>query len=53
MKLASWNINLVRLRQALVLDRLQGLELDVLCLQEIQIRLRNSFCKKRKRLCFH
>ena len=53
MKLASWNINSVRLRQALVLDRLQGLDLDVLCLQEIQIRLRNSFCKKRKRLCFH
>jgi len=34
MKLASWNINSVRLRQALVLDRLQGLDLDVLCLQE-------------------
>lgn len=34
MKLASWNINSVRLRQALVLDRLQSLDLDVLCLQE-------------------
>ena len=34
MKLASWNINSVRLRQALVLDRLQALDLDVLCLQE-------------------
>ena len=34
MKLASWNINSVRLRQGLVLDRLQGLDLDVLCLQE-------------------
>ena len=34
MKLASWNINSVRLRQNLVLDRLEGLGLDVLCLQE-------------------
>ena len=34
MKLASWNINSVRLRQNLVLDRLEGLRLDVLCLQE-------------------
>ena len=34
MKLASWNINSVRLRQALVLDRLRALDLDVLCLQE-------------------
>jgi exodeoxyribonuclease-3 len=34
MKLASWNINSVRLRLDLVLDRLQKLDLDVLCLQE-------------------
>ena len=34
MKLASWNINSVRLRQNLVLDKLQGLGLDFLCLQE-------------------
>jgi exonuclease III len=36
MKLASWNINSVRLRQALVFDRLQGLDLDVLCPLEIK-----------------
>ncbi len=34
MRLATWNINSVRLRLDLVIDRLQGLDLDVLCLQE-------------------
>jgi len=34
MKLATWNINSVRLRLPLVIDRLRALDLDVLCLQE-------------------
>ena len=34
MRIASWNINSVRLRLGLVLKVLEELELDVLCLQE-------------------
>jgi len=34
MRIASWNINSVRLRLGLVLKVLEGLDLDVLCLQE-------------------
>ena len=34
MKLATWNINSVRLRLPLVLQFLQDADIDVLCLQE-------------------
>ena len=34
MKLATWNINSVRLRLPLVLKFLQEADIDVLCLQE-------------------
>jgi len=34
MRIATWNINSVRLRQGLVLKTLQELNIDVLCLQE-------------------
>jgi len=34
MKLATWNINSVRLRLPLVLNFLQEHDIDVLCLQE-------------------
>ena len=34
MKLATWNINSVRLRLPLVLEFLNGHDIDVLCLQE-------------------
>ena len=34
MKLATWNINSVRLRLPLALQRLQDADIDVLCLQE-------------------
>ena len=36
MKLASWNINSVWLRQALILGRLKAFDFDVFCLQEIK-----------------
>ena len=34
MKITTWNINSVRLRLPLVLDKLSVLDTDVLCLQE-------------------
>ena len=34
MKIATWNINIVRLRLDLVLGFLQKADIDVLCLQE-------------------
>ncbi len=34
MKLATWNINSVRLRLQLFLQFLQNADIDVLCLQE-------------------
>ena len=34
MKITTWNINSVRLRLPLVLDKLAELDTDVLCLQE-------------------
>ena len=36
MKIATWNINSVRLRLPLVLQFLKDADIDVLCLQEIQ-----------------
>jgi exodeoxyribonuclease-3 len=36
MKIATWNINSVRLRLELVLGFLQKADIDVLCLQEIK-----------------
>jgi exodeoxyribonuclease III len=36
MRIASWNINSVRLRQGLVADYLNRMQPDVLCLQEIK-----------------
>jgi exodeoxyribonuclease-3 len=37
MRIATWNINSVRLRQQLVLDFLQSEQIDVLCLQETKV----------------
>jgi exodeoxyribonuclease-3 len=38
MKLATWNINSVRLRINLVLDFLKDADIDVLCLQETKVK---------------
>ncbi|NEO96814.1 MAG: exodeoxyribonuclease III, partial [Moorea sp. SIO3G5] len=34
MKIATWNVNSIRSRQAQVIDWLQRTQVDVLCLQE-------------------
>ena len=41
MRLATWNINSVRLRINLVTDFLQQHDIDVLCLQEMKIHCQN------------
>ena len=38
MRLATWNINSVRLRIQLVIDFLQNHNIDVLCLQETKAK---------------
>ena len=45
MRLATWNINSVRLRINLVLDFLTSADIDVLCLQETKTEDKHFLCR--------
>ena len=44
MKIATWNINSVRLRLDLVLEFLEQADIDILCLQETKTKDEFSKC---------